>query len=102
MFTNGELNPWRGFSAQASRDFNPDAPDRPSMTQIPKCNGPPNGNELFGMVYPGAVHAKDLFGPIIVEVLAELNPVEQGLTLFSKALDEWLPCFWEARGGKPE
>ena len=105
MFTDGGIDPWRAQSIHATTDTNPDAPNRPSTTKIPQCNKPPEGNEVFGLVYPGVPHAQDFSfsRPSIIEAAKNetLSPGRQGFDLFSRALDEWLPCYWNARGGKP-
>ena len=90
MFTNGELDPWRGLGVQSDRGINPDALNRRSTTTVPKCGVPPEGEEVFGAVWDGQVHARDL--RTAIEDFAG-SPVEKGLELFGRALDEWLPCF---------
>jgi len=60
MFTNGKLNPLATIGVQADTRFNPEAPDRKSTIVVPGCNKPPEGNEVFGLVYEGQVHGSDL------------------------------------------
>jgi hypothetical protein len=55
MFSNGELDPWRTLGVQADDKINPNAYVRQSTKEIPKCNQPPEGNQVFGQVYPGQV-----------------------------------------------
>lgn len=93
MFTNGELDPWRTEGLQADTRINPEALNRKTTTVVPKCNEPPPGNDVFGIVYPGQVHVSDLSRKARN---ATDSPVNIGLALFGKALDAWLPCF-EAR-----
>ncbi|KFY72390.1 hypothetical protein V499_07477 [Pseudogymnoascus sp. VKM F-103] len=88
MFTNGELDPLRSIGVQADKGINPEALDRKSTETVPPCGVPPPGNDVFGVVYEGAVHVSDLAfaasGPA---------PVEKGRALFESALDVWLDCF---------
>lgn len=94
MFTNGEIDPLRSISVQADKGINPAALDRKSTQTVPPCGVPPPGNEVFGVVYKGAVHASDLAfaasGPA---------PVEKGRELFESALDVWLECFGKEKEG---
>jgi Serine carboxypeptidase S28 len=55
MFSNGELDPWRTLGVQADAKINPSAYVRQSTTEIPTCNQPPKGDQVFGQVYPGQV-----------------------------------------------
>ncbi|MCJ1353750.1 MAG: hypothetical protein MMC33_003737 [Icmadophila ericetorum] len=114
MFTNGELDPWRGLSIQATtaKGFNPAAPNRPSTTVVPPCNVAPPGNQVFGQVWPGQVHVSDIAGrrrrldgledgggnhrdggDSDSDRELDRSPVEMGIDLFSRALDIWLECF---------
>lgn len=103
MWTNGEMDPWRtmGVHAEKRNGSNPDAIDRPRTTVVPRCNEKPNGEEVFGLVYEGAVHCQDLMRPWELEKKPVGNgrgvPADEGLELFSRALDVWLPCF-EGKG----
>ena len=90
MFTNGELDPWRALGVQSDRQINPDALERKSTQTVPKCGEPPEGDEVFGAVWEGEVHVRDLRTG---KESFEGSPVERGLELFGKALDQWLPCF---------
>lgn len=55
MFSNGELDPWRTLGVQADRKINPSAFVRQSTKEIPTCNQPLRGYQVFGQVYPGQV-----------------------------------------------
>ena len=96
MFTNGAKDPWRALGVQATTNINPDALNRPSTTQVPQCNTPPAGYEVFGLVYPNAVHGQDMTKSLTVPANVTLTsgtPMDSGLALFSEALDTWLPCW---------
>ena len=92
MFTNGEVDPWRSLGIQAITETNnPDAPNRPSTTEVPPCNVPPSGNQVFGQVWPGQVHGSDMSRGFASD--NETTPMDRGIALFSQALDVWLKCF---------
>jgi hypothetical protein len=55
MFSNGEVDPWRTLGVQADKMINPSAFVRQSTMEIPTCNQPPKGDQVFGQVYPGQV-----------------------------------------------
>jgi hypothetical protein len=97
MFTNGELDPWRGLGVQSDRRINPEALERMSTTPVPKCGVPPDGDDVFGAVWEGAVHVRDLRTKIET---FEGSLIEKGLELFGRALDGWLPCF-DSRKSEP-
>jgi Serine carboxypeptidase S28 len=88
MFTNGELDPWRTLGLQADSKINPTAIIRESTTDIPACSVPPEGNKIFGQVYPGEVHTADL-----AQSNTNRPATEAGFELFSSALEQWLECF---------
>lgn len=88
MFTNGEIDPLRSIGVQADKGINPEALDRKSTQTVPPCGVPPPGDEVFGVVYEGAVHVPDL-----AFVASGPAPVEEGRALFESALDVWLECF---------
>ena len=93
MFTDGERDRWRTLGVQADNKINPLANVRDSTTEIPACNIPPQGNRIFGRVYPGEVHVPD-FTKSAAEVLSgESTPADIGFELFSEALEQWLECF---------
>ncbi|KAH7141293.1 serine carboxypeptidase S28-domain-containing protein [Dactylonectria estremocensis] len=97
MFTNGEFDPWRSFSVH-SEETESGAPTRSQTTSIPKCNQLPNGTDVFGLVYPGAVHAEDLSNqPYVRGSTEDPTPLDQGMALFLKAWDAWSPCFNQSR-----
>jgi len=103
MWTNGEMDPWRTMGVHAERNSgsNPDAIDRPRTTKVPRCNEKPKGEQVFGLVYEGAVHCQDLMRPWDLKKKPVGNgrgmPTNEGMDLFSRALDAWLPCF-EGKG----
>ena len=90
MWTNGGIDPFRTLGVQSYKGINPQALDRKTTQEVPKCNQPPPGDEVFGAVWEGQVHGSDLSTRSVTFVG---SPVEEGLELFEKALDEWLPCF---------
>ncbi|KAH7152843.1 serine carboxypeptidase S28-domain-containing protein [Dactylonectria macrodidyma] len=97
MFTNGEFDPWRSFSVH-SEESESGAPTRSQTTEVPKCNQLPNGTDVFGLVYPGAVHAEDLSDqPYVRGSIEDPTPLDQGMALFLKAWDVWSPCFNQSR-----
>jgi Serine carboxypeptidase S28 len=93
MFTDGERDPWRTLGVQANKKINPSAVVRESTTNIPRCNGMPEGNKVFGKIYPGEVHASDLGSLSEAGKSDSTNAADVGLNLFSKALEQWLACF---------
>ncbi|OIW27854.1 hypothetical protein CONLIGDRAFT_682867 [Coniochaeta ligniaria NRRL 30616] len=102
MFTNGEFDPWRAYGVASLEAELPDYPAFSSMTQdVPQCNSADYLGGHFGLVYPGGVHAEDMFSGL-GETRGSQNttdpPLKQGLELFLKALDVWLPCFNSSRG----
>ncbi|KAH6891539.1 serine carboxypeptidase S28-domain-containing protein [Thelonectria olida] len=97
MFTNGEFDPWRSFSVH-SEETEYGAPERAFTIEVPQCNQLPNGTDVFGLVFAGAIHCEDLSSPPYVRgSLEDPTPLEQGLDLFLKAWDVWLPCFEQSR-----
>jgi hypothetical protein len=90
MWTNGGIDPWRTAGVQSYRGINPEALDRPTTQEVPKCGESPEGMEVFGAVWEGQLHGSDLSTR---NVAFAGSPVEKGLELFGRALDEWLPCF---------
>ena len=88
MFTNGGIDPLRSIGVQADKGINPAALDRKSTQTVPPCGVPPPGDEVFGIVYEGAVHVSDL-----ALAASGQAPVEAGRALFESALDVWLECF---------
>jgi len=71
--------------------INQKAPNRPSTQEVPPCNEPPLGDAVFGNVWPGAVHASDIFKGLSDPGVG--LPADEGPELFGKALDVWLKCF---------
>jgi hypothetical protein len=90
VWTNGGIDPWRTAGVQSYRGINPEALDRPTTQEVPKCGESPEGMEVFGAVWEGQLHGSDLSTR---NVAFAGSPVEKGLELFGRALDEWLPCF---------
>jgi hypothetical protein len=89
MFTNRGIDPWRTMSIQSTTDINPQALNRPSTTVVPRCNVPPPGDEVYGVVYAGQGHGSDMWR----QLGNVTGSVDVGLELFGNALDVWLPCF---------
>lgn len=95
MFTNGEFDPWRSFSVASQEQ---DAPKRKVVQTVPKCNALPEGTDVFGLVYAGAVHVEDLtIQGYQTGSMEKTKPLQQGLELFVNAWDAWLPCFNKSR-----
>lgn len=91
MFTNGQYDPWRGFSV-ASQDTNYNSPGRKILQDVPKCNTAPEEGTAFGWVYPDQVHCSDLDSQQ-GGMDDKSSPLYLAVNLFSSALDSWLPCF---------
>lgn len=89
MWTNGELDPWRTEGVQADTRINPDALNPRTTKVVPRCNEPPSGDEVFGVVFEGQVHVSG----ITRRAGNVTGPVDVALELFGEALDAWLPCF---------
>ena len=98
MFTNGEFDPWRAFSV-ATQESHAGAPNRTITQDIPACNKVSDGEEVFGLVYDGAVHAADLvWWPEIEAGQANLTkPLDDGVELFVNAWNVWSKCFNASR-----
>jgi hypothetical protein len=90
MFSNGEIDPWRTLSVQADQKINPNALVRQSTTEVPTCNQPPTDDRVFGLVYPGQVHAQDFFK---ITGSNTTTPFDLGFHLFTQAFDAWRSCF---------
>jgi hypothetical protein len=73
---------------------------RESTTDTPKCNVPPEGNEVFGKVYPGQVHGMDMSKSSTEAESEELTPADIGFEMFSKALEQWLEFFGDVSGAQ--
>lgn len=91
MFTNGQFDPWRGFSV-ASQDTNYGSPERKIVQDVPRCKTAPKEGTAFGLVYPGQVHCSDLDSQQ-GGMDDKSSPLYLAVSLFSSALDAWLPCF---------
>ncbi|KAJ9134307.1 Peptidase S28 [Pleurostoma richardsiae] len=99
MFTNGEFDPWRAFGVM-SLDYDLGAPKRAVVQDVPKCGEPPSGTDVFGLLFGGAAHAEDIAsipGYPSGSIDIDNPPVRQGVELFLKAYNEWLPCFNASR-----
>ncbi|KAK3373140.1 serine carboxypeptidase S28-domain-containing protein [Lasiosphaeria ovina] len=95
MFTHGEFDPWRAFSV-SSLDQHLGAPRRRLVAgaAIPKCNRPPPGTDVFGLLHAGAAHSQDMVGLRGGGAGDEGRYFDHASQLFLKALrEEWLPCF---------
>jgi len=89
MFTNGEFDPWKTLSV-ASTEFN--SPQRQPNETIPGVDATLSDGNYFGTIYAGQVHAIDMaaFDGDKPERIASFD---KGLSLFTSALDQWLPVF---------
>ncbi|KAJ5261208.1 serine carboxypeptidase S28-domain-containing protein [Penicillium angulare] len=98
MFTNGEFDPWRAFSV-ATQESHAGAPNRTITQDVPACNKVSDGQDVFGVVYDGAVHASDLvWWPGIDGGQANLTkPLDDGVHLFLNAWSVWSKCFNTSR-----
>jgi hypothetical protein len=98
MFTNGEFDPWRAFSV-ATQESHAGAPNRTITQEVPACNKVPDGEDVFGIVYGGAVHASDIaWWPGIDGGQANLTkPLDDGVQLFLNAWNVWSKCFNTSR-----
>ena len=61
---------------------------RKTVQDIPECGKSPDDNNVFGLLYPNGYHCSDMVGN-------STTNVAEGVAMFSKALDKWLPCFKE-------
>lgn len=103
MFTTGKSDPWRAYSPSSMEKG---SPGRKTTQVIPECHQPPQGDDIFGIIYDGMGHVSDMralfnesdylhqnfstvgfIGPISTE------PFFAGMALFEMALEKWLPCF---------
>lgn len=98
MSTDGERDPWRTLGLQTDKEINPSATIRESTTDTPKCNVPPEGERVFGKVYPGQVHGMDMSKSSAEAESEEFTPPGIGFEMFSEALERWLECFGDVPG----
>ena len=89
MFTSGEWDPWRSLSVFSEEEG---APGRRAVVDVPECGRLPSGKDVFGVVYPGTVHAQDLDKHLTDDDGKE-TPFDVGFEMFSRAMEEWLPRF---------
>lgn len=90
MFVDGMKDPWHTLSVHStSADIG--APKRSMTKAVPKCNEPPAGDQVFGLLFSEGYHGADL---------ASGPESDQAVKLFSQALDVWLPCFNESRSNQ--
>lgn len=103
MMTGGQYDPWRALSP-ASTELG--SPGRKTTQVVPGCNQPPEGDEIFGMIYDGMVHVSDMrallnssdfyhqnFSTVGFSSYISTEPYFAGTALFERALETWLPCF---------
>lgn len=103
MFTNGEFDPWRAYGLMSLEQESLGAPLRTVTQTVPPCGQPPEGTDIFGLLYGGAVHGEDIElipGLVTGSEEAQNPPVKQGTALFVQAYNAWLPCFNTSRGTK--
>jgi hypothetical protein len=97
MFPNGQYDPWRSMGV-ASQETAAGAPNRTITQTVPSCSRPPNGTDVFGLIYDNATHVFDLWSPASREPPAgQATPLEQGLDLFMQAWPGWVACFNQSR-----
>lgn len=89
MFTNGDADPWSSLGV-SSVEYN--SPKRKANQTIPSVNGHFDKNTYFGLVYEKQVHAKDL-ARFSSSSKQDQDTFNKGLSLFTAALDQWLPKF---------
>ncbi|KAF2149981.1 hypothetical protein K461DRAFT_281239 [Myriangium duriaei CBS 260.36] len=86
MWTTGFKDPWHGLSMVPKKSLVPGAPtNRTTTKKVPACNVPMEGDKVFGLTFEEGRHCDDLY-PGGKETALAVNT-------FSRALDEWLPCF---------
>ena len=103
MWSSGEYDPWRAYSP-ASIEVG--SPGRRTTQFVPACNVPPQGTDIFGIVYDGMVHVSDMralldtgdyyhqnFSTVGFSSPISTEPFYAGTALFERALEAWLPCF---------
>lgn len=103
MWTGGQYDPWRSFSPQSTEEG---SPGRKTTQIIPACNEPPEGTDLFGMIYEGMVHVSDQRAQLYNASDPNGQYSEDGLrknrrqesyyvatALLERALEKWLPCY---------
>lgn len=106
MMTGGQYDPWRALSPASTERG---SPVRKTTQIIPRCNQPPEGTDIFGMIYDDMVHVSDMrallnssdlyhqnFSTVGFSSYISTEPYFAGTALFERALETWLPCF----GGK--
>jgi len=89
FFSNGEYDPWRTLSVNSQES---NSPQRNGSETIPTCNTSPAFPSFFGTTYPQQVHGADVFSAPR-DSQGEKDAYAKGVTLFSSALDQWLPCY---------
>lgn len=96
MFANGEFDPWRAFGVASQEEG---APKRQIVQDVPDCNKPPADKKIFGLVYPGAVHAEDILTSNYssAALVRGKTPQEQGMELFLDAWKSWSACYSKER-----
>jgi hypothetical protein len=63
-------------------------------------DGTPDKSSYYGAIYPGQVHVSDLFRHPSFTA-AHLAAFDTGLSMFSAALDQWLPKFKSSNDPAP-
>lgn len=103
MMTGGQYDPWRALSP-GSTELG--SPGRRTTQVIPGCSQPPEGDDIFGIIYDGMVHVSDMrallnssdfyhqnFSTVGFSSYISTEPYFAGTALFERALEAWLPCF---------
>lgn len=85
-------DPWRTLSINSQES---NSPQRNGSEIIPACNTSAQFPSFFGTTYPKQVHGADVFS-VASDTQDEVDAYVKGVTLFSSALDLWLPCYSSA------
>jgi hypothetical protein len=85
-------DPWRTLSINSQES---NSPQRNGSETVPTCNASPQSPSFFGTTYPKQVHGVDVFS-VPTDTQGEKDAYAKGITLFSSALDQWLPCYGPA------
>jgi len=89
-------DPWRTLSINSQES---NSPQRNGSETVPACNTSPQFPSFFGTTYSKQVHGADAFS-VDGDTQAEVDAYVKGVTLFSSALDQWLPCYsWASSVG---
>jgi hypothetical protein len=99
MFTEGEFSAYRAYGV-FTQEQAAGAPAARNVAQdVPQCGKTPSGTDVFGLLYGGAAYAEDLLTVPGWNRSSQdaTPPLHQGVALFAKAYNAWLPCFNSSR-----